>query len=187
MAQRVGRGIVLHFHDRGTRRRWVVSSTPRPHFTRGKDPVPILQEAGWVPGPVWTGRKSRPNRDSIPDCPARSQSLYRLSYPTHDLDLIQNKFLVSIMFFEWQFSVDLGSTADGPMILCISVFMFKALTPCRHAELGSIFALNLCAFKGSLMKYSSFAISDALQTKCCKATPVAYRLCLSPYLCIDVV
>ena len=50
----------------------MVSSTPRPHFTPGKDPVPILQEAGWAPGPVWTGGKSRPHRDSIPDRPARS-------------------------------------------------------------------------------------------------------------------
>ena len=83
VAQRVGRGIALLFHDRGTRRRWVVSSTPGPHFTRGKDPVPILQEAGWTPGPVWTGGNSRPHRDSIPDRPARSQSLYRLSYPAH--------------------------------------------------------------------------------------------------------
>ena len=46
-----------------------------------KDPVPILQEAGWVLGPVWTGEKSRPHRDSMPDRPACSQSLYRLSYP----------------------------------------------------------------------------------------------------------
>jgi len=81
--ERVGRGIALLFHDRGTRRGWVVSSTPRPHFTPGKDPVPIVQEAGWAPGPVWTGGKSRPHRDSIPDRPARSQSLYRLSYPAH--------------------------------------------------------------------------------------------------------
>ena len=50
----------------------MVSSTPRPHFTPGKDPVPILQEAGRAPGPVWTGGKSRPHRDSIPDRPARS-------------------------------------------------------------------------------------------------------------------
>jgi len=42
VAQRVGRGIALFFHDRGTSRWWVVSSTPRPHFTPGKDPVPIL-------------------------------------------------------------------------------------------------------------------------------------------------
>jgi len=41
------------------------------HFTPGKDPVPLLQEAGWAPGPVWTGGKSRPHRDSIPDRPAR--------------------------------------------------------------------------------------------------------------------
>ena len=72
VAQRVGRGIALLFHDRGSRRGWVVSSTPRPHFTPGKDPVPILQEAGWAPGPVWMGGKSRPHRDLIPDRPARS-------------------------------------------------------------------------------------------------------------------
>ena len=84
VAQRVGRGIALLFHDSGTTRGWVVSSTPRPHFIPGKDPVPILQEAGWATGPVWTGGKSRPHRDSIPDRPARSHSLYRLSYPTHN-------------------------------------------------------------------------------------------------------
>jgi len=36
------------------------------HFTPGKDPVPILQESGWAPGPVSTGGKSRPHQDSIP-------------------------------------------------------------------------------------------------------------------------
>ena len=81
VTQRVGRGIALLFHDRGTRRGWVVISTPRPHFTPGKDPVPILQEAGWAPGPVWTGGKSRPHRDSTPELPARGRSLYRLSKP----------------------------------------------------------------------------------------------------------
>ena len=81
VAQRVGRDIALLFHDRGTRRGWAVSSTPRPHFTPGKDTVPILQEAGWPPGPFWTAGKSRPHRDSIPDRPA--QSLYRLSYRAH--------------------------------------------------------------------------------------------------------
>ena len=52
VAQKAGRSIALLFHDRGTRRGWVVSSTPRPKFTPGKDPVPILQEAGWAPGSV---------------------------------------------------------------------------------------------------------------------------------------
>jgi len=85
VAQRVGRGIAVLFHDRGTRRGWVVSSTPPPHSTPGKDTVPILQEAGWALGPVWTGGKSRPHRDSIPYRSARSQSLYRLSYRAHTL------------------------------------------------------------------------------------------------------
>ena len=58
----------------------MVSSTLRLHFTPGKDPVSILQEAGWASGPVWTGGKSRPHRDSIPDRPDRCQLLYRLSY-----------------------------------------------------------------------------------------------------------
>ena len=77
VAQRVGRGIALLFHDRGTRRGWLVNSTPWPHFTPREEPVTIVQEAGCAPGLVWTGGKSRPNRDWIP---AHSQSLYRLSY-----------------------------------------------------------------------------------------------------------
>jgi hypothetical protein len=38
----------------------------------GKDLVSIVQEAGWDPGPGWTGEKSRLHRDSISDRPARS-------------------------------------------------------------------------------------------------------------------
>ena len=56
----------------------------------GKDPVPILQEVGWAPGPVWRGGKSRSHRDSISDPPALSQSLYRLSYSAHSSDSIRN-------------------------------------------------------------------------------------------------
>ena len=32
-----------------------------------EDPVPIVQEAGWAPGPVWTGAENlAPHQDSIP-------------------------------------------------------------------------------------------------------------------------
>ena len=82
VAQRVGRGIAVLFQDRGTRRVWVVSNTPRPHFTPGKNPVPILQEAGLAPGPVWTGGKSRPHRDSIPDRPGLSRYTDLATRPT---------------------------------------------------------------------------------------------------------
>jgi hypothetical protein len=60
---------------------WGVSVTPRPIFTSGKDMVPIIQEAGWAPGPVWTGPENlAPTGIRSPDRPARSQSLYCLSY-----------------------------------------------------------------------------------------------------------
>ena len=57
---------------------------PRPLFIPWKDPVPIVQEAGWAPGPVWTSAENlAPTSIRCPDRPARSQSLYRLSYPVH--------------------------------------------------------------------------------------------------------
>ena len=51
-AHRGSRGIALLFLDHGTRRGRGVSVTPSPLFPPGKGPVPIVQEAGWVPGPV---------------------------------------------------------------------------------------------------------------------------------------
>ena len=57
-AHRGIRGIALPFHDHGTRRGCMVSVTPRPLFTSRKDLVPIVQEAGWAPGPVWTGAEN---------------------------------------------------------------------------------------------------------------------------------
>ena len=47
-----------------------------------KDPVPIVQEGGWAPGPVWKGSENLASTGiRSPDRPARSESLYRLSYP----------------------------------------------------------------------------------------------------------
>ena len=83
-AHRGSRGIALLFHDHSTRRGWGVSVTHRPLFTPGKDPVPIVQEAGWAPGPVWTGTENLAATGiRSPDRPACSHSLYRLSYATH--------------------------------------------------------------------------------------------------------
>ena len=44
---------------------WMVNATP------GKDPVPIVQEAGLAPGPVWTGVENlAPTGIRSPDRPA---------------------------------------------------------------------------------------------------------------------
>jgi hypothetical protein len=56
--------------------------TPRPLYPPVKDPLPIVQEAGRAPGPVWTGAENlAPTGIRSLDLPARRESLYRLSYP----------------------------------------------------------------------------------------------------------
>jgi hypothetical protein len=56
----------------------VVIATPRPLY-----PVPIVLEAGWAPGPVWTGAEIVGPRTEIrsPDRPPRNELLYELRYP----------------------------------------------------------------------------------------------------------
>jgi hypothetical protein len=57
---------------------------PRPLANPGEHAVPTAQEAGWAPGPVLTGAENlAPTMIRSPDRPARSHSLYRLSYPAH--------------------------------------------------------------------------------------------------------
>ena len=81
-AHRGSRGVALLFLDHGTRRGRGVSVTPHPFFTPGKDPVPTVKEAGWAPGPDWTGAENlAPTGIRTPYRSARSQSLYRLRYP----------------------------------------------------------------------------------------------------------
>jgi len=58
-----------------------------------------VQEAGWAPAPVWTGGNSRPHRDSIPDRPACSQSLYRPSYrPTNKSKYLPKSITVCLRY-----------------------------------------------------------------------------------------
>jgi hypothetical protein len=46
----------------------------------GKGPIPIVREAGWAPGPVWTSMENfAPTGIRSPDLPVRSESLYRLA------------------------------------------------------------------------------------------------------------
>ena len=64
----------------------------------GKESIPIVQEAVWAPGPVWTGAENlaatgiRP-----PDRQARSQSLYRLRYPAHTKIYTHENFMRQFM------------------------------------------------------------------------------------------
>jgi hypothetical protein len=71
---------------------------PGPHFTPGKDPVPILQKAVWVSGSVWTGAENLvPTGIRSPDRPALRQSLYRLRYLVHSsLDVRSQNLLCKV-------------------------------------------------------------------------------------------
>jgi hypothetical protein len=61
---------------------WLVNAMHRSLYPRERDPVPVVQEAGWTPGPVWTCAENlAPTGIRSPDRQARSESLYRLSYP----------------------------------------------------------------------------------------------------------
>jgi hypothetical protein len=83
-AHRGSTGIVLPFPDHVTRRGWGASVTTQLLFTPGKNPVPTAHEAGWVPGPVWTGVEDlAPTGIRSLDRPAHSQLLYQLHYLAH--------------------------------------------------------------------------------------------------------
>ena len=92
----------------------MVSSTPRPHFTLGKDPVPILQENGWAPGPVWTGGKSRRHRDSIPDRQARSS----VAIPT-ELPGAQRIYIRNVKQVAWSSDSTGSKNSTAVTISCI--------------------------------------------------------------------
>ena len=58
MAQRVGRGIALLFHDGGTRRGYEWSAArPGRTLPTGKTRYPLCRRLGGHPGAVWTGGK----------------------------------------------------------------------------------------------------------------------------------
>ena len=49
----------------------------------GKDPVPIVHETGYAPGPVRTGENLAPPGFDPRTVQLIAKSLYRLSYPAH--------------------------------------------------------------------------------------------------------
>jgi hypothetical protein len=59
----------------------LVSVTPRPLYPLERDAVPIVQEAGWAGGLVWTRSENLAlDEFRIPKRPTRSESPYLLRY-----------------------------------------------------------------------------------------------------------
>ena len=110
-------------------------STPHPGcFTPGKDPVPIVQEAGWAPGLVWMGAENlAPTGIRSLDRPARSKSLYRLSYPSPSKNTVTSIF---VTMMSWSFIV----------CVCIHNHLFSSHAVCCKmvSPLLSLASATLC-------------------------------------------
>ena len=132
----------------------MVSSTLRPHFTPGKEPVPIVQEAGWAPGPVWTGGKSIPERS------ARSQSLYRLSYPAHYIYIYVCVYIYIYIYIYITWGVRVTFCYKNPTMhsICIVVDL--------HIPVNSI--KPLCCHANARMHALCTVIEQQYISYCCQ-------------------
>ena len=84
-AHRGSRSIAILFLDHGTRRGEGSGSRPGRFLPPGNTRYPFYRRLGGPQGPsgqMW--KISPPTLIRSPDRPARSQSLYRLSYPAHN-------------------------------------------------------------------------------------------------------
>jgi len=79
-----GRACIAVHITRWCGGRWMVKDTHQPRYTQERDPVPIVQEAGWFSGPIWTGMEKRkslnPTGVQTPNNPAHIELLHQLRY-----------------------------------------------------------------------------------------------------------
>jgi hypothetical protein len=135
VAQREGRGIALLFHDLGTRRAWVGGQCHAPAVLYPRKRPGTHYTGGWVGPRAGLDRcgKSRPTGIRSPDRPARSQLLYRLSYPAHkDLSAPQysdhNKCTKSIL------TLTLSLITHSVSCILARVTYSSRRQLCMHAE-----------------------------------------------------
>ena len=95
--QKESRSIVLPILNLGAIGEWVVTSRPTRFTPRERNTAPIVDEAGWAPGPGLTVMEKRkslaPTWIQTPERPARTQSLYRWRCPGK---LLPNSFRFTI-------------------------------------------------------------------------------------------
>jgi hypothetical protein len=119
MASRVGRGIAVPFLDRGIRRGEWSAVRPNRTLPPGKTWYPLYRRLGGPQGQSGQARKiSPPTWIRSPDRPARSQSLYLLSYPVHIL-IISKKWKLE--------ELDFLDLIQG--VLCLTVTLFGTDCP----------------------------------------------------------
>ena len=99
-AYRGSRGIALPFHDHGTRRGKGSASCSGHFLPPGKTRYSLYRRLSGPQGRSGqVGKISPPTGIRSPDRPARSQSLYRLRYPAHILEIKMVFFLYFLTFY----------------------------------------------------------------------------------------
>ena len=138
----------------------MVSSTPRLLFTPGKDPVPIINEAGWSPGPIWTGAENlAPTGIRFPDRPTRSQSLYRLSF----MDVVQLlNFKAPCIQYVGQ--AHFHSPRKAFNILIYQIYLIIFFEAC--CTIANYSTIKFRVFRKTVHKIFTFDLNVVLNFKC---------------------
>ena len=98
-------------------------STPCPGcFTLGKDPVPIVYEAGWEPGPAWKSPENLPpNRIQSPGCQTVVSHYTTYAIPAHSYVVLNTKKMIN------------SNNINNMKILVIKIFMLFMPSKNIHA------------------------------------------------------
>ena len=89
VAQKVGRGIALLFHDRGTRRGERSAARPGRTLPPGKTRYPLYRRLGGPQGRSGRAENLVPTGIRSRTVQSVAQSLYRLSYSAHNFTVLQ--------------------------------------------------------------------------------------------------
>jgi len=109
---------------------------------------------GWAPWPVWTGGKSHPHRDSIPDRPARSSVAISTEPPGPHVLHRMKKIVTPVDEIAWPLEVWRRKTAEiAPLVWCVYISCQYMSHLSRNSLNNSrkfvILRENVCQLQGS--------------------------------------
>jgi hypothetical protein len=163
-----GRGGIAPFIlNHGTRSGWVVISRLRPHLPPGKSPVPILQEVGWAPEPVWTQRLEEKSSASVGDWnPAIQLVVRHYTDWTTRLTYCICYLLWETRYMRWQIHTGLQSEAIIPLRRSSHTWLVRTRTsPTEKLKLWTVliwFSIELSTLQRSFWILEMLGISDWL-------------------------
>jgi hypothetical protein len=116
----------------------MVKATPRSLYPRERDLVPIVQEAGWAPGLVWTGSENTtPIGIRSPDRPSRNICSTKTNYKSlkstgrvdtvvtrvRNVELCTGQIVNSLAFSYWNWDYIVKFVGDT---LCLTITLLCA-------------------------------------------------------------